>query len=411
MPALPRALAGLVVWLALGPAVAVADNPVPSGPATSTTEFNILPLVGGDSDIGLGFGELSNLAGIAPAVEPFRWELESSGFISFKPRDGGVVIPYQDYFIVLHLPNLGAHHLWLDLRAAYTDEATIKFYGIGNASPVPSPRLALEDTEYKRMHPTLSAEGRMPVYRDVYINGGSVFTYNRLTVRPTSILGQYATAGPADARPFVGAFDNHAVELLELGVQYDTRDHQIDTRNGQFDAAQIRVSPRLGSVMPYGYERITLTGRYYKSVTDRITLTARIVGDTLLGDPPFYELARYEETPAIGGVNTIRGVPAGRYYGRVKLFGNVEARSDLFGFHLWGKPLKLGVAAFFDGGRSWTELWHSHPELDGTGIGLKYGIGGGLRLQQGSTFVVRADLAYSPDATPVGAYFTAGQIF
>jgi hypothetical protein len=95
----------------------------------------------------------------------------------------------------------------------------------------------------------------------------------------------------------------------------------------------------------------------------------------------------------------------------VKVFENFEARSELFPFHIMKKALVLGVAAFLDAGRSWTELAHAHPELDGTGLGIKYGIGGGLRLQEGQTFVVRLDLAWSPDATPVGAYFAAGEIF
>jgi hypothetical protein len=34
-----------------------------------------------------------------------------------------------------------------------------------------------------------------------------------------------------------------------------------------------------------------------------------------------------------------------------------------------------------------------------------------LRVQEGQTFVVRLDLAWSPDATPIGAYFAAGEIF
>jgi hypothetical protein len=59
----------------------------------------------------------------------------------------------------------------------------------------------------------------------------------------------------------------------------------------------------------------------------------------------------------------------------------------------------------------WTELGQSHPDLDGSGLGLKYGTGGGLRLRQGKTFVLRADLAWSPDATPVGGYFTMGEMF
>jgi len=78
---------------------------------------------------------------------------------------------------------------------------------------------------------------------------------------------------------------------------------------------------------------------------------------------------------------------------------------------LRAKALVLGLAAFLDGGRSWTELGRAHPELDGTGLGLKYGVGGGLRLQEGRTFLLRLDLAWSPDARPLGAYFAAGQIF
>jgi hypothetical protein len=70
----------------------------------------------------------------------------------------------------------------------------------------------------------------------------------------------------------------------------------------------------------------------------------------------------------------------------------------------------FGIVGFADGGRVWADT-SLQPELDGTGIGLKYGVGGGLRLQSGSSFVLRADIAWSPDASPVGGYFSAGQMF
>jgi hypothetical protein len=35
----------------------------------------------------------------------------------------------------------------------------------------------------------------------------------------------------------------------------------------------------------------------------------------------------------------------------------------------------------------------------------------GLRLLSGDTFAVRADVAWSPDARPVGLYFAAGEVF
>ena len=85
-------------------------------------------------------------------------------------------------------------------------------------------------------------------------------------------------------------------------------------------------------------------------------------------------------------------------------------RTELVSFHALGKPLVFGVAAFFDAGRLWADT-SPHPELDGTGLGLTYGVGGGLRLQSGSAFVLRADVAWSPDAMPIGGYVAAGQAF
>ncbi len=108
--------------------------------------------------------------------------------------------------------------------------------------------------------------------------------------------------------------------------------------------------------------------------------------------------------------NGVRGVPAQRYYGKIKLFGNLEARARLFDFHVFKKLMTLGTACFVDGGRLWAD-WAPHPDLDGSGPGLKYGVGAGLRLSSGTAFVLRGDVAWSPDATPVGGYVAAGEMF
>jgi outer membrane translocation and assembly module TamA len=106
----------------------------------------------------------------------------------------------------------------------------------------------------------------------------------------------------------------------------------------------------------------------------------------------------------------VRGVPAQRYYGKEKLIGNVEVRTDVAGFHAIGKQWGVDVVGFFDAGRVWAD-WTPQPRLDGTGLGLKWGTGIGLRLRQGTTFVVRGDIAWSPDAQPIGGYFAAGEAF
>jgi outer membrane protein assembly factor BamA len=311
-------------------------------------------------------------------------------------------------------PQRGSRGQWrLDLRAAFTKETTLLFYGIGNASPWPPPGAVRADYEYQRIHPTGAAQARLALTKGWFLQGGVQYTHNSIIITDNSLLARLRAGDSASASFLRGdPSASHGVGLLDLGVMYDTRDNETVTRHGMFHSAHVRISPPLGRYLPYAYQQVNATARFYVSPWPRwLTVSYRLVGDLLFGSPPFYELARYEETAAVGGVKGVRGVPAQRYYGKVKVFQNLEARSEIWPFRLWGKPMVLGVALFADAGRVWSELTPRHTDLDGTGVGLKYGLGGGLRLKQGETFVVRVDLAWSPDARPVGAYFAAGEIF
>jgi outer membrane protein assembly factor BamA len=389
--------------------------PAPSPPRQAAHhELNIIPIAGGDSDVGLGFGEVSDMAGMAPGYAPYKWLLQSQAFITFKEQDGVLVNPFQDYSLLLTLPDFDGHkRLRLDVRGSFTDEATLKYYGFGNASSLPPPGTDIRVNEYDRIHPTLTAEARLTLAKRWFLLLGNQYTYNHLKVAPTSQLAMDQTGGSPEVRTLLlPNFASHGVDLTEVAVEYDSRDNEIVTHRGMYHTLKMRLSPHIGEALPYGYAQVNATARFYVTpVPRRLTLSWRVVGDTLLGSPPFYELARFDETPAIGGVNAIRGVPAQRYYGKVKLFQNLEARSEIRSFQVKKKTLIVGLAAFLDAGRVWTELSHANPALDGTGLGLKYGFGGGLRVQEGQTFVVRLDLAWSPDARPLGAYFAAGEIF
>lgn len=410
----------VAVLVAAGPARAdaptrAADPPVPVAPVAAAPhprlDLGLVPFIGGNSDVGLGIGQLSSLTRPGPA--PFAWRLESGTSLAFKRHDGHVIIPIQDYYLKLSLPRFaGADRLRLDVRVAHTAEAAVLFPGFGNASPPPDRSRPRTDYEFARAHPNAIVSLRYQVRGPWFVAVGDALTINRLKVPATSLLSELRTNGSAIERALLaGGFGAHVVDLIDLSAEYDTRDREISTSRGQYHTAKVRVSPHLGGALPYGFGRITLTARAYATPTPRLTLAARVVGDTLFGAPPFYELARYEETQAIGGGSAIRGVPAQRFYGKVKVFGNLEARAEVARFCIGHKPMALAVALFFDAGRTWTELTRAHPELDGRGLGLHYGLGGGLRWRQGAAFVVRADVAWSPDAHPIGAYFTANEIF
>jgi outer membrane protein assembly factor BamA len=260
------------------------------------------------------------------------------------------------------------------------------------------------------MHPTLLVRVRVTLAKSFYFLFGNLVTYNRIDVHPGSRLEHDMAPGSPTSR-FFGPLGPHIVDVFEYGLVYDTRDDETDTRAGAYHQLKVRLSPGGIGLLPYRYGQASAVARFYATPIRRwLTLGLRVVGDAQFGDPPFYELARYEDTFAFGGGNGVRGIPGQRYYGKLKVFGNFEVRSELVTFSVSAKEYALGWVAFFDAGRLWAD-GQAPSSLDGSGSGLKYGAGGGLRFRQGKSFVVRADVAWSPDARPLGAYVTAGHAF
>ena len=373
-------------------------------------EVGVFPLVGGSSDIGIGGGAAGALTHFAPGQDEYRWRLEASGIITYNPSGGLSHIPYTDVYVKYTVPDLG-RGVRLELRPSYTHEATLRYYGFGNASVRDASLDKGTYNEFGRTHPTMEALVRLTLGGGFFVRFANYFTYNTLDVARGSLLEHDLASADPETRKLLGSTKSHAVDFFEYAVAYDTRDDELVTKSGQYHDVFLRYSPGGTGFFPYRYEQIEATARgYYTFKGDTVTLAGRVLGDVQLGNPPFYELARIEDTYALGGSKGVRGIPAQRYYGKLKILGNVEGRVHVLTFHALGKELGLSVAAFFDAGRLWADT-HPHPDLDGTTFGLKFGTGGGVRLQEGKTFVVRLDLAWSPDAHPLGGYFGVGELF
>jgi hypothetical protein len=409
-PMLPACVLALTtILLATQPARA-DDEPTPR------TEFGALPLLGGDSDLGFGGGGLISLTRLEPGWAPYRWRAELGAVVTFKvPANEGLQMPYQDAYVLVNVPNLIRNRLRLEVRPSYTHEFNQSYYGVGNAVPAPERgpegQSEIDYFQYERLHPTLALRILLRLGRGFFLQLGNSLTYNELGVNPGSKLDLDRRSASARVRRFFGTMRPHLVDFFEYSLLYDTRDNETSPLRGIYHQIRLRLSPGGTSAVPYRYGQANATARFYATPVHRWwTIAARVVGDVLFGDPPFYELARFEDTFALGGVNGVRGVPGQRYYGKIKLFGNVESRSQLASFPLFGLDCTLSGVLFVDVGRLWSD-WDPDPQLDGRSLGLKLGLGGGLRLQQGTAFVVRGDIAWSPDARPIGAYVTAGQIF
>ena len=377
------------------------------------TEFDLVPIVGGSSDIGVGGGAVGALTRFgAPLTEQnaegWAWRFEGSAFATFRvsPR---IATPYQDYWLLLTLPDLDNGKLRITARLAFTEETNVHYFGVGDATPLP-PDSSSARYEYTRTHPTLESYARVLLMPHLFVTVGASLTMNWLDVPPDGQLALDMRTGPPEVRELLGTTRNAAVAFGQESLIWDSRDDEVVPRRGTWDEVNLRVSPAFGDALPYDYAEVLAIARGYVPVGSRVVVAMRGLADALFGNPPFFSLPLYDDTYAIGGTAGIRGVPGQRYYGKAKLIGNLEVRTDVARFRAIGKPWGVGAVAFFDAGRLWAD-WSPQPALDGTGLGLKWGTGLGLRLQQGIAFVVRADLAWSPDARPLGGYFAAGEMF
>ncbi|MEO7036253.1 MAG: BamA/TamA family outer membrane protein [Polyangiaceae bacterium] len=391
------------------PITAPPDSSHPDAEAEHT-ETNLVPVLGGSTDLGFGGGYFAGIARVKPGADPYLWNIDSAGLVTFKYSQNKFSVPYQDFYARLTIPRLFGVPLRLEIRPSYTWES-IDYFGMGNASSVAGKNTSDDYFKYTRGHPQFDVDVRTKVVDHFIARFGFRYIYNKIGVATDSKLADDQRTGSDEVKRLIGPVDSHSVFLLKYGLQWDTRDNETSTHSGSFDTIDVKLSPGGTTQFPYRYGEATANLRGFLPLgTKRITLATRLVGDWMFGNVPFYELARFDDTFALGGSTGVRGVPAQRYYGKIKLFGNAELRMEVASFRALGKELTLAVVPLFDAGRLWADA-ASHPELDGHGVGLKYGYGGGVRVQSGSSFVIRAEVASSPDATPISGYFAAGQAF
>lgn len=378
------------------------------------TEFSLVPFVGGNSDQGFGGGYIASLARLQEHREPYLYRIDTTGSATFaSSRDGGVRVPYVDVFLRWKFPHLIPNLLGLELRASFTRETNLGYYGLGNAAALP-PGYERGDEffEHERMHPTLRASFEYHP-RPIVLSWGVSYTENRFEVPADTLLAEDMQSDRPYVRELLGSDLPHGVPEVSFGIGWDTRDDESAPVRGLHISEQVDLIPGTFGEAHYSYARWTNTVDGFLPLLPkhrRLVLALRVGTDLLFGHPPFWELPRFDDTFALGGSRGVRGVPAQRYYGKIKVLSNVELRSELLALKILGVERRLGVVAFFDSGRLWAD-YASHPDLDGSGLGLKYGFGGGLRIASGKTFMLRLDLAWSPEKPGTSGYMLAGHMF
>ena len=394
---------------------------------TPKTEVAALPIFAGNSDIGVQVGGAAFMTHLADGLRPYAWKADLLLSLSLKPGpDGGVDLAQQAHDLRLDIPRFLGSRVRLMPGLFVERHVNAGYFGLGNATPaIPFP----DGTVGRRYH-SITEEVRLRLNARFPLRGrfdgmvGLQLRYTDADAYAYSKLASDAAIIEADGRPRIFGLDPIASAIPAAGLVYDTRNDEISPRSGVYDIIGVRA----GLGVPAGagtsnrgmrYFGGSVVLRRYTPLVGPLVLATRFVGDFIAGNAPFYDLVQgvtFTPIDLIGGHGGLRGVPNGRYTGKIKMLATLEVRSQLVTFGLLGQRFRVGAQAFGDVGRVWNDF-RSDPVRDGRGLGLKYGVGGGVYFIWGTAAVIRMEVAYSPDAVaanpglPIGVYIADGHAF
>jgi hypothetical protein len=381
------------------------------------------PLIGGDSDIGFEFGAVGTLSYFADGVKPYKWNMDLLLAASVKSGPSGAEVAQQSYLWQLDAPGLFGGGVRLNPEASYTHTINYGYFGLGNASSGVSPPPSAPNQG--RYHEWIDSVVQVRSAARVEIAGplSALFAVQYLWVGPTiyqdSLLQADAAARNADGSPRIYGTTATSLPSIAAGFVYDTRDNEVFPNSGMLHEVGVRLEQGLPFSADVRYAEAGGIFRGYVPLVGPLVAAGRLVTNFQVGNVPFFDLFQagpFDQKEMPGGSAGIRGVPVGRYLGPIKVIGNIEVRAMLARFTVLKQRFSIGNTVFFDAGRVWSDYSFRSP-LDGSGLGIKYGIGGGIYVLWGQAAMLRIEAAYSPDAVsenaslPIGLYVNDGVMF
>lgn len=298
------AAATVAASFAFSPPSALAAEPAPGRASKGGAEheqgkmeFAALPVVGGDSDVGIGGGVITSLARVRPDLDPYLWRLEAVGMTTVKRVGEDYDVRYADVSLTLKLPHVIRDRLALTLRASYTEETDLSYYGMGNGVEVGGRG---EDDPYYSFdwtHPAAEVNAELKLLGGFELVAGTSYTHAEIDAPADGKLAQDARSPNGELRYLTRIVPEHDVLTFSLGLNWDTRDDEVSPQQGYYHSLRFDFSPNMGERVPYRWLRTNLALRQYVPLwPGRLVAAVRVVGDALSGQPPFYELARFDSS-------------------------------------------------------------------------------------------------------------------
>jgi hypothetical protein len=381
------------------------------------------PLIGGDSDIGFQFGVVGTLSHFANGVKPYEWNMDFVLSASVKAGPSGAEIAQQNYLWQFDLPGLYGGALRLNPEAAYNHTINYGYFGLGNASSAapPPPGNPNPGRFYQWIDTYVQArsDARLHIEGPLWAEGAVQYLFVSPGIYAGSRLAQDAATRNSNGTPIIYATTPLSLPSIAIGLNYDSRDNEIFPHSGMLHEVGVRFEQGLPASANVRYAEIGAILRGWVPLVGPLVLAGRLVGNMQLGNVPFFDLFQagpFDQKEMPGGSAGIRGVPVGRYLGPIKVVGNIELRAMLVEFTVLKQTFTFGNDVFFDTGRVWSD-YTFRSSLDGAGLGLKYGVGGGIYVLWGEAAMLRIEAAYSPDAVaenpslPIGIYVNDNTMF
>jgi outer membrane protein assembly factor BamA len=221
-------------------------------------------------------------------------------------------------------------------------------------------------------------------------------------------------AGSLFAKDFANSKNDGYLSTLETGLMLDKRDHEMAPTKGYWLESSVRGASFL-TASSWDYFGFNAAARLYFSLDDahRLVFASQTIADLMVGDVPFDAISRIGGSQsimdynAIGGSYLGRGISEQRFVGKIKAINQLELRYTFLSFDIWKQKFDLTLAGLGDFAATACDF---SSIVDMKNIFL--GFGSGLRIAWNKTFIIRADLAFSPheDYSPK-FYLVVGNVF
>ncbi|MBL8684068.1 MAG: BamA/TamA family outer membrane protein [Myxococcales bacterium] len=370
-----------------------------------------LPIVGGTSDIGALLGVGGTLSFFRDGCRPYFWGMSAILAASSRTTPRGFEFVEQN--IRWQMDIIGVLRGRLRLRPAlfFSRTTGINYFGLGNGERAVQPEPFRGEpgrfNQFGSWDIWAFLDARFMVKRPFSIGLSMAYQYADPEVYRGSQLANEVAMRTASGEPLLYGVQKLHIWRTMVSAVVDRRDNELMPRRGYgvgVWGSFNRAFP-LSSDVVYG--SVGLSASVYVPVIGPLIFASRVVTDWQFGRVPFYDLFRGAGPYLIdmpGGVNGIRGVPAARYAGPIKMFANIEFRALLRQVRMFGQEFGIGPSVFFDFGRVFSDYTFSSP-LDGPAPGIKWGAGLGALLRWGQAAVFRIEFAYSPDVAAVNPSF------